>query len=129
MGRQFRAPRRGNSVKFNTVQVPASSSTVIAIPNYGITDVSTFAAGEYVLDAPEEGVRKTLVNVSGTSAARIIRSATDGAVKFGNALTSIVYGGTTVDTCIVLVGINSTRWCVESVYPVAATAAGVTLST
>jgi hypothetical protein len=130
MGRQYRAPRRGTVNKFVTIPaVIGVTSVVVQIPNYGVTDVSTFAAGEYVLDAPEEGVEKTIISVSGTSVARVIRSATDGAVKFGNALTSIVYGASTIDMCITMVGVNSTRWAITSVYPVAATAAGLTLST
>jgi hypothetical protein len=129
MGRQFRAPRRGASVKFNTLQVPAVSSVRVVIPNYGITDMSTFAAGEYVLDAPEEGVVKTLISVSGTSVARVVRSATSDGVKFANGLTSIVFGQTTVDVSITMVGVNSTRWCITSASPVASSGAGITLST
>jgi hypothetical protein len=129
MGRQFRAPRRGNSEKFNSLQVPAVSSLVSVIPNYGITDMSTWAAGEYVLDAPEEGVRKTIISVSGTSVARVVRSATDSSVKFANGLTSLVFGQTTVDVSISMVGVNSTRWCITSASPVASSGAGITLST
>jgi hypothetical protein len=129
MGRQFRAPRRGTVEKFNSLQVPAVSSLVSVIPNYGVTDVSTWAAGEYVLDAPEEGVEKTILSVSGTSVARVIRSATSSGVKFANGLTSLVFGQTTVDVSITMVGVNSTRWCVTSASPVASSGAGITLST
>jgi hypothetical protein len=129
MGRQFRAPRRGASVKFNSLQVPAVSSLVSVIPNYGVTDMSTWAAGEYVLDAPEEGVVKTIISVSGTSVARVVRSATDSGVKFANGLTSLVFGQTTIDVSITMVGVNSTRWCITSANPVTSSGAGISLST
>lgn len=130
MGRQFRAPRRGSGDKFTSYQIPAASSAYIAIPNYGITDVSTWAAGDYVLDAPEEGVRKAFVSVSSSSVARVIRCATDASVKLGNGgATQFIFGATTIDQCLRMVGVNSTRWCIESIYPVAATAAGITFGT
>jgi hypothetical protein len=109
--------------------VPAVSSLVSVIPNYGITDMSTWAAGEYVLDAPEEGVRKTIISVSGTSVARVVRSATDSSVKFANGLTSLVFGQTTIDVAISMVGVNSTRWCITSANPVTSSGAGISLST
>jgi hypothetical protein len=130
VGRQYRAPRRGGGDKFVTLAtVIGVSSVVVQIPNYGVTDVSTWAAGDYVMDAPEEGVEKTIVSVTGTSAARIIRSATDSSVKFANGLTSLVFGASTVDMSITMVGVNSTRWCVTSASPVASSGAGITLST
>jgi hypothetical protein len=129
MGRQFRSPRRGNGEKFNTIQVPAVSSVAAVIPNYGVTDVSTWAAGDWVLDAPEEGVQKTFISVTGTSVARVIRMATDASVKVSNAGTQITFGASTIDHCVVLRGVNSTRWCIESIYPVAATAAGLAFGT
>jgi hypothetical protein len=130
MGRQFRNPRRGSGDKFVTIPISNGvSSTAIAIPNYGVTDLSTFAAGDWVLDAPEEGVQKTFVSVGATSVARVIRMATDASVKLSNAGTQFTFSATTIDQCIVLRGVNSTRWCIESVYPVAATAAGLAFGT
>jgi hypothetical protein len=130
MGRQFRAPRRGNLNKFVTpAPVIGVTSLVIQVPNYGVTDVSTWAAGEYILDAPEEGVEKTIISVSGTSVARIIRTATDASVKLANGLTSLVFGQTTVDVSITMVGVNSTRWCITSAAPVTSSGAGISLST
>jgi hypothetical protein len=130
MGRQFRPPRRGSGTKFVTVQVPTSSSTAIAIPNYGVTDLSTFTAGDWVMDAPEEGVTKTLVSVSSTSVARVIRMATDASVKCGNGgATQITFSATTVDQCVRLLGINSTRWVIEYMTPVASTGAGLAFGT
>jgi hypothetical protein len=130
MGRQFRATRRGSGDKFVTLpSVTGVSSTRVVIPNYGVTDLSTWAAGDWVLDAPEEGVRKTFISVSGTSVARVIRMATDASVKLSNAGTQFTFGATTIDQCITLIGVNSTRWCIEQVYPVAATAAGIAFAT
>lgn len=131
MGRQFRAPRRGSGDKFVTIPIVTGvSSTNVAIPNYGVTDLSTFAAGDWVLDAPEEGVQKTLLSVSSTSVARVIRMATDAAVKVGpGQATQITFSASTLDQCVVLRGVNSTRWCIESIYPVAATAAGLAFGT
>jgi hypothetical protein len=130
MGRQFRATRRGSGDKFVTLpSVTGVSSTRVVIPNYGVTDLSTWAAGDWVLDAPEEGVQKTLISVSSTSVARVIRMATDASVKLSNSGTQITFGASTIDQCVVLRGVNSTRWCIESVYPVAATAAGIAFAT
>jgi hypothetical protein len=130
MGRQFRPARRGSGDKFVTAAtVTGASSTLVVIPNYGVTDLSTYAAGDWVLDAPEEGVRKTLISVSSTSVARVIRMATDASVKCGNGATQITFGQTTIDQCVTLVGVNSTRWCIEQVYPVAASAAGLAFGT
>ena len=76
MGRQFRPPRRVSSgipgVSYGGMPVTApnvivNSSTVIAIPNYGMTDLSNTAlwtAGDFVLDAPDAGVRKVLVSAA-----------------------------------------------------------------
>jgi hypothetical protein len=115
MGRQFRAPRAGNIEKFVGPTVTAASSTIIAIPNYGVTNVSTFATGDYVLDAPEEGVKKTLFCVSSTSIPVIVRLSTGASVKAGHtAATQIILGLTTIDSAIELVGVNSTRWAILS---------------
>jgi hypothetical protein len=131
MGRQFRPARRGSGDKFVTAAtVTGASSVLVVIPNYGVTDLSTYAAGDWVMDAPEEGVQKTLISVSSTSVARVIRMATDASVKVGGGgATQITFGQSTLDQCVVLRGVNSTRWCLESVYPVAASAAGLAFGT
>lgn len=146
MGRQFRTPRRGVSVgggaqPFVSPAVVTSSSTAIAIPNYGVTDIGAYAAGEYVLDAPETGSRKTIVCVSSTSNARVIRFSTvagvgAGAVTCGTlAGTTGTSGGTqitfnaTTDMCVVLLGINSTHWAIETMWPpTAANSTGIVLA-
>lgn len=119
MGRQFRPARQGGADKraggltqtFATVN--GASSTAIRIPNYGYTDLSTYAAGDYVLDAPSEGVHKTLVWASSSSAAVVVRGSTGTTVKMGHsAATQITFGLTTTDCAAELLGLNSTRWAV-----------------
>lgn len=110
MGRQFRPPRSGEVKKLVTPLVSASS-TLAVIPNYGITDISTYAAGDYVMDAPVEGVDKTIVWASSSSAAVVVRMSTGTSVKVGHtAATQITFGLTTCDCAARLVGLNSTRW-------------------
>ena len=126
MGRQFRAPRRaGGHVAFAQVlpfvgpDVASSSSTAIAIPNYGVTDVSTWAAGEYVLDAPDKGVVKYIVSNSTTNLARVIKLSTGASVSVqtnpvttgASGNTQITFNGT-ADQVMCLLGINSTHWSV-----------------
>lgn len=130
MGRQYRPPRRGQLNKLVSPQVVTSSSTAIAIPNYGITDVSAWAAGDYVLDSPDEGVRKTILSISSTSVARVIRSATDASVKIGSqGATQLQFGATTLACCVVLIGINSTQWAIETAYPPVSTAGSIVIAT
>jgi len=96
-----------------------SSSTAIVIPNYGVTDISTFAAGEYVLDAPEQGSVKYLVSNSTTNLARVIKLSTNASVSVNtNPVTTGASGNTqitfngTADQVMALLGINSTHWSV-----------------
>lgn len=137
MGRQFRSVRKGGSGSHSgagsgTLVAPvfaSSSSTAIQIPNYGITDLTTFTAGEYVMDAPDTGVTKTLVWASSSSAAVVIRMSTAQTVKVGNsAATQITFGLSTCDAAVQLVGLNSTRWAVVSA-TVPTTLTGATYST
>lgn len=130
MGRQFRTPRiAGGATPFvGSIQNPTSVASVI--PNYGVTDVSTWAAGDYVLAAPAEGVRKVFVSVQGTSVARVIRGSTGTSVKFGStAHTQLNFGNTTVACCIELMGYNSTQWLIMSAFPLATTGAGIVSAT
>lgn len=137
MGRQFRTPRSGGSYQVGgltrqfTVPVQTAATSVdVIIPNYGVTDISTFAAGDYVLAAPEAGVEKIIVSIQGTSAARVIRGSTGTSVKFGStAHTQLNIGGSTVACCIKLLGYNSTQWLIMSAHPVATTGAGIVSAT
>ncbi len=137
MGRQYRTPRRGGGGQaFVSPSVVTSSSTLVAIPNYGITDIGSYAAGEYVLDAPDTGIRKTLMCVSSTSLARVVRFSTSNTVTCGTlAGTTGSAGGTqvtfnaTVDQVMVLIGVNSTHWAIECQYPpMAVNATGIVLA-
>jgi len=136
MGRQFRPPRSGTVNKFVQPNTTSSSSTAVAIPNYGITDIGGFSAGDYVLAPPDEGVRKTIFCVSSSSAARVLRFSTGGTVTAGTlagstgslAGTQITFNAT-VDQCVVLIGINTTHWAIESMYPpTAANSTGIVLA-
>ncbi len=113
MGRQFRPPRRGGPGGVaNSLLV---GTTLVAIPNYGITDLSGFPAGDVVLDSPDTGVTKTLVWASSSSVAVVVRMSTGTSVKVGNtAATQITFGLATSDCAAQLVGLNSTRWAVIS---------------
>lgn len=119
MGRQYRSPRRGASATYGVQPMVTSSSAVTTIPNYGITDMSTWTAGEYVMDAPDTGVRKTLFRASSTAAAVIVRGSSGTSVSIGSyattAATQITFGSST-DMCMTLIGQNSTHWIVESAY-------------
>ena len=133
MGRQFRAPRRGGSGVPSAARPyigPAtvtSSSVNTVIPNYGVTDMSTWAAGEYVLDAPAEGVLKTFVCAStGTSATKSIRlspsTANNVTITYGTPTTGAsgntqINFASTLDCCLTMMGQNSTHWFLVSVHP------------
>ena len=119
MGRQFRAPRRGTgTVVTSPVVVPATGNLTISIPNYGMTDLSTMT-GELVLDAPEAGSRKTLYRSVAGSSGTIVRFSSSNTVSCGTLATT---GGTqvtfnsTLDCVMVLLGVNSTHWAIESMF-------------
>ena len=127
MGRQYRPPRAGGSpqVSAGTAQqfvgpaIVTSSSTIIVIPNYGITDISTWAAGDYVLDAPVTGVEKMIISASSSTLSRVIRMSTGTSVKIndvGAAHTQVTFA-TSVGCCLTLLGYNSTHWLVKSMHP------------
>ena len=129
MGRQYRPPRSGGSpsvsggsaLQFVGPAVVTSSSVLTVIPNYGVTDISTWAAGDYVLDAPSSGVEKTIICASSSSTAKVILMSTaqPGTIKIngdGTAHTRITFNAT-VGQCVSLVGQNSTSWIVRSMHP------------
>lgn len=127
MGRQYRPPRRGadspaglagmSHMPIVAPYVVSASSTVIAIPNYGATDLSAYAAGDYVLDAPAPGVVKTLFSYTSTAAAKVVRASTGTNVTIGNqGFTQITFGSTSAQ-CVQLLGVNSTQWAVLNGYP------------
>lgn len=122
MGRQFRSPRRGSGVSnVQPFTIPTTVDQTISIPNYGVTDLTTYAAGEYTLDAPEFGVRKTFIKAAGATASSgvVIRMSSGKTVSVGvgsTAGTQITFNTTATDTAVVLMGLNSTHWITESMY-------------
>lgn len=142
MGRQFKSPRLqgpggGISGHFREFvgPVPGSSSDVTdgvtAIPSYGVTDISTWAASTYMLAPPVAGCMKTFVshNSSGGAAARVIAlssiptgSTAPGSVTVGyntptsgaSGNTHLAFGASTADICVTLMGVNSTHWVIVS---------------
>ncbi len=130
MGRQLRTKREGESKLF----VGATTATSVAsIDSNGVTLFDTTAAKSYVLAPPAEGVRKTLVCNSPTSAAVTVLLCTDGAasVTVGSTASTRITFNATAEAVVDLVGVNATRWAVVSVYPdnVAANATGTVFGT
>ena len=129
MGRQLRSQRSGGSgmnqsglsfvkASLTPSAISGSSGGVTSIPNYGLTVLDT--SGEYVLDAPTEGVHKRLGIITGTSITTVIvRASTGTGVKFNtDGATQITFtAATTIDRWVELIGINSTRWAVVNVHP------------
>ena len=136
MSRQYRSPRAGGmGPAFIKATIPPSAISgstggIVNLPNYGLTVLDT--SGEYVLDAPVEGVVKRLIVTSGTSINQIIvRASTGVAVKFNNdGATQIAFtAATTIDRSVELIGINSTRWAVVNVHPYTTDAATPSVAT
>lgn len=115
MSRQLRTLHAGSSEPF--VQPTVASSTSLVIPNYGVTDVSATTAVEYTLAPPEAGIMKTIISLSSGSTARVVRGSTAATVKFNNQGGTQITFNATVDSCVRLLGVNSTRWTVLSSYP------------
>jgi hypothetical protein len=121
MGRQFRTARRaGGDRPFVAANTTGASSAAVAIPNYGITDVTNIGAVDIVLDAPETGVQKTLICSASAAVARVIKFSSNASVSCGTLATTAgvqVTMQATVDMCLTLIGRNSTHWVIQSVYP------------
>jgi hypothetical protein len=130
MGRQLRTKRAGEIELFTRATTGTTRDT---IDNYGVTDISSTAANTYVLAAPETGVRKTLIAQQPTSAAVVVRLTTEAgaAVTVGTTANTRITFNSTVQSVVELVGVNSTRWAVVSVYPdnVAANTTGTVFGT
>jgi hypothetical protein len=132
MGRQFRALRSGGShgvtpsVQFVGPALATSSSVATVIPNYGVTDMSTWPSGDYVMAAPVAGVQKTLLRVGGTTAACAVWGSTAQPkdVLFGDAGTSHrkITFQSSVNCAVQLIGLNATAWAIVSQYPQGLTA-------
>jgi hypothetical protein len=118
MGRQLRSLRRAE--KDSLIPARSTGAGVVHVTNYGVTYITNSSAESYVLDAPEEGVRKMLLLSAGASSAAVIRGNTSGAqsVSFnttgGNTIMTVAG---TIDRCIELIGINATQWFITNVRP------------
>jgi len=130
MSRQVRTTRGGEGKAFSAATTGTTKAT---IDNSGITELTSTAANSYVLGAPSAGVRKTLICQTPTSAAVTVLLCTDGAasVTVGTTGNTRVTFNSTVQSVVELIGINSTRWAVSSVYPdnVAANTTGTVFGT
>src|SRR5680860_218018 len=102
MGRQVRTPRAGESELENAITV--ASSAKVGISNYGVTELPSTAAVDYVMDAPSEGISKTLYSVTTTSAAVVVRGSTGTSVKFGNQGATQLTFASTAQMAVELVG-------------------------
>ena len=133
MGRQFRTPRApglggggGNIREFVGPVAPTTVTPEFVIPAYGVTDISTWGASTYTMAPPVAGALKTFVSHSSAPNARVVKLST------GNTVTALYPGGpttgasgnthisfaaSTLDTCITLMGLNTTHWMVVSVHP------------
>lgn len=116
MGRQLRSKRAGEVEKFTRATTGTTRDT---IDNYGITELDSTVANTYVLAAPVEGVRKTLICQTPTSAALVVRLTTEAgtSVTVGTTANTRITFNSTAQSVVELVGVNSTRWAVVSVYP------------
>ncbi len=133
MGRQFRVLRRGGGTSpFVQMASTLASSAAAIIPNYGVTDITDAPAGDFQLDAPDVGVRKTLICSASAAAARVVRFSSSGTVSGGTLATTAgtqITFNATVDQVVVLLGRNSTHWVIESMYPpTAVNATGIVLA-
>lgn len=112
MGRQLRTMNAGEG-RLET-GVILKSSTRISIPNYGVTHLTTgLTAGDWVLDAPSEGVHKYLYNVIATTGI-VVRGSTGTSVTFTDAgATQIKFDGSG-EKVVHLIGRSATKWLVVS---------------
>ena len=128
MGRATRTVRAGEKQLF--VEATTGSS-VATIPNFGVSRITTTAAETFVLGAPEQGVEKTILVNSPTSAAITVRLSTGTSVTVGSTAATQITFNATADACVKLVGVSSVAWSVASVYPdnVAANSTGTVIGT
>ena len=112
MGRQLRTMNAGSGNKETGIIL--KSSTRISIPNYGVTHLTTdLTAGDWVLDAPVEGVHKYLYNVIATTGI-VVRGSTGTTVTFTDAgATQIKFDGSG-EKVVHLIGRSATKWIVAS---------------
>jgi hypothetical protein len=119
------------------------AGTAPSMPNYGISVLSATSSEVYVLQAPVQGVRKTICFAGNSTAnnAVVRLSTATGTVSFFNGATT----GLTIMTCaaarstascqvVEMVGMNTTSWMILNVFPCTTTptaanmGGGITLS-
>jgi hypothetical protein len=111
-----------------------TGSGVRDFPGHGISVVSVTSSETFALETPQTGRRKTIIlNMYTTTIAPEIWASTAaaGGITFMGGTTGytklkyVAAGRSTVAaTVIELVGINSTQWCVTSVFPVTTATTG-----
>jgi hypothetical protein len=97
----------------------SSSGGTLGIPNYGMTVITSTAAGDWAMSPPVAGCRKIIVLMPATAAGdRVVRLST---ASSGDTITALnATGGVATITelnfnatsgmAIELVGLNSTQW-------------------
>lgn len=118
-----RTLRRGEAkLEINTGTTGSSASTAAGIRNYGVTVLPGSPVNEYILDAPVEGVVKTIVCSNAASSLNdSVRVKTSiGISSVGNVSVGVAPGtasvlsmgssASTAQPSITLVGRNSTHW-------------------
>jgi hypothetical protein len=128
MGRQLRTLPANEGEKLIS---GTTSASVVTIPNYGVTEISS-AANTWTLAPPVEGCEKVLYALGISSAARVVQLSTNAAaaVKVGNQSATRITFNATVAQCVTLRGINSTQWLLVSADPpIAANSTGIVIGT
>jgi hypothetical protein len=128
MGRQYRTLPSNEGSKLIS---GTTSASVVTIPNYGVTEISS-AANTWTLAPPVEGCEKVLYALGISSAARVVQLSTNAAaaVKVGNQSATRITFNATVAQCVTLRGINSTQWLLVSADPpIAANSTGIVIGT
>ena len=117
MGRTLRTARVGE--KELSVDLVAGTTTVATLPSHGHSVISTADGTEFIMAAPEEGVRKSIsvLGITTTTVTVVVRGSTAADVTFTKAGATQLTFAATVDMAVDLMGVSSTRWQVMNVYP------------
>ena len=129
MGRTVRTKRAGEIEKYT--RAVTTGSSIETIDATGVTELLSTAANTYTLAPPVEGAHKYLIDQTPTSAAVVVRASTGTGITIGTTAATQVTFNSTAQAVVHLLGVNSTRWAVVSVYPdnVAANTTGTEIGT
>lgn len=116
-----------------------SGGGTLGIPNYGITVISGTAAGDWAMQAPVAGIRKTLIVMPATSGtARVVKLSTtssgDSITALGatgdGVITELNYNSTSL-MMTEMVGLSATQWkiCYSTTGTPAAPSTGIVYQT